>query len=86
MIELARLGYQSEADKVAEFILNHKTYGDHWGRILQENFDGPYELDGNALILLGLYWTWRMSGSDSAKGRIYAEAAMHWLERNRRTA
>lgn len=66
LIELACLGYTTQAAEVARYFCRHLNAGNHWARTIQHpaNPDAPdsLELDGNALALLGVYNAWRVNG------------------------
>lgn len=64
LIELAMFGCADQALEVARFFCRHLNAGDHWSRTIQRPpGDHPtWELDGNALALLGLYNAWRVTG------------------------
>jgi hypothetical protein len=64
IIELARLGFYDEALKVSRYLLNNINHGDHWGRTTKIEDAQDYEIDGNALILIGLFNTWKINGKD----------------------
>jgi hypothetical protein len=71
IIETARMGRIQEAKDAVRFLMNNKNMGDHWGRIvaqdkrLRNDVAGnscAFETDGNALVLLAFYNTWKNDG------------------------
>lgn len=82
--ELARWGFFAEALPVAEYLLSHKNFGDHWGRLVDRDIGVDYELDGNTHILNGIRQTWIASGKDKTLGRRFLDGCMpvfHWFEK-----
>ena len=75
VIELARFGYIDEATACCRYFLKHLSYnGTHWAREMHNpGVLESTELDGNALILLGFYNTWLMSGKNAALGAEFLE-------------
>jgi len=83
LIELARLGFDKEALLIARYFLRNKNYHNHWGRVLQLKNDGPYEIDGNVTILLGLFNTWKINGKKNDIAREFIEGTMpvfQWMK------
>lgn len=88
LIELARLGFVEQALDVTEYLLQHINLGDHWGRTTQFEDNRNYEVDGNALVLLGIYNTWRRSGKDPMCAERYLhqiESVIEWVKRELET-
>lgn len=84
LIELARLGFVEKALDAAEYLLQHINLGDHWGRTTQFEDNRNYEVDGNALVLLGLYNTWKRSGKSPERAHQYLQAlqpVIDWVKR-----
>ena len=71
LIELARFGDAERARAAAEYFSKHITHGDHFGRTIVEKpgHGKHFELDGNALILLGCYRAYLINECDPAWGR-----------------
>lgn len=84
LIELARLGFIDEAKDGAAYLLKHINQKDHWGRTTQFEDNRNYEVDGNALVLLGLCYTWNQSGQDAYCAKEYLERlkpVIAWVKR-----
>ena len=78
LIELACLGYTDLALDVASYFARHLNAGDHWSRTIQNPPTGgaTYELDGNALALLGLYHAWRVKGRQMQHAELLLPTAL----------
>lgn len=70
LIELAKYGYVEEAELVAGYFCDNLNHTDHWGRRLDSYDRCQYEIDGNALALLGLYHTYNISRDQELKSAI----------------
>ena len=84
IIELSRLGFSEKAKDAAEHLLNHINHGDHWGRTADGVDNCLYETNGNALILLGIYNTWKINGKEKELGQSYlarTAPVIDWAER-----
>lgn len=84
IIELSRLGFSAKAKDAAEYLLAHINHGDHWGRTADGVDNCLYETNGNALILLGIYNTWKINGKEKELGRSYllrTAPVIDWAER-----
>ncbi len=80
VLELVKQGFIEEASDVAEYFLNHITYGDHWSReIHMKNPILEKEVDGNFLIMLSLYQVWRYTGK--TKGAEYLKRMSPVIEK-----
>lgn len=83
LIELARLGFTGPAQDAADCLLRHIDQDGHWGRTTQTADGRRYEVDGNALVLLGLYNTWKRCGRQPDMARRYLQAlrpVVDWVE------
>lgn len=84
LIELCRLGFAEQAQAAAEYLLRHINHGDHWGRTADRADPCEYETNGNALILLGVYNAWKITGKQQETGRRYLETVrpvIDWAQR-----
>ncbi len=82
--ELARFGFVEKASCVVDYVLAHKNYGDHWGRLIDRRMEEDYELDGNTHLLCGIYLTWHGLGRKRDVGIRYVEDTREvfaWMER-----
>lgn len=82
--ELARNGYIREASWVVDYFLDHKNFGDHWGRLIDRKIDEDYELDGNTHILNAIAEVWRASGKSLDTGSRYLNECIpvfRWMEK-----
>lgn len=85
LIELARFGFLEEARFVADYLLTHINLGDHWGRTTQFDDNRHFEVDGNGLVLLGIYNTWKRDGRSPQKAGEYLEKlepVIRWAKRS----
>jgi len=92
LVELARLGFAEEALLVSRHFLDHISYGDHWGRMIDKGARKDEllmdfmrcETDGNALAFLGLVGTWKAGGKSRSLAREFLEGAgpvLEWVRR-----
>lgn len=84
VIELARLGFSEETKSISRYFLSHITFKDHWGRELHKTspIQMSKELDGNALILSSICWTWRINGRGKELGTEFCNGikpVVQWI-------
>ena len=53
------MGEEERTKWVGLFFCSHLNHGDHWGRIVNRQDTLEYEIDGNALVILGLFNLYR---------------------------
>jgi hypothetical protein len=87
VIELCRLGFAEDAKLISRYFLDHKNFGDHWGREIHHsnsnNHHTGYELDGNSLIIAAICNTWRANGKDLTLGKEFCQGlqpVVDWIE------
>jgi len=85
VIELARLGFAYDSKIISQYFLSRINKLNHWGREMHESFrkSAGYEIDGNALVLSGICWTWRANSKDKTLGKEFCkgiEPVVNWID------
>lgn len=93
IIETARMGCVDKAKDAVRFLMSNKNMGDHWGRIAAQDRSMTsdvagnscaFESDGNALVLLAFYNTWKYDGKRMDFARDILESSksvINWMEK-----